>query len=149
MKQISILFLLVTTTLFSEIGYVEPWGKDAQMVSHHSALPQMPQKAGFMTRMALQVILFRQKVLSPADGPRSHFRPSSSQYMLLAMKEHGLFKGYIMGCGKIKRSGSIAPQSIMDKSISGIPRALQRKEDLLLGKRVPDGCFVSFAAFSL
>jgi len=103
MKRLSILFLFMTTSLFSEIGYVEPWGKDAQMVSHHSAVPQMPEKAGFMTRMALQVILFRQKVLSPADGPRSHFRPSSSQYMLLAMKKHGLLKGYIMGCDRLLR----------------------------------------------
>ena len=106
MRALSILFLLMTLPLFSEIGYVEPWGKDAEMVSHLIGAPPLPKKAGFITRMALQVILFRQNVLSPVDGPRSHFRPSSSQYMFQAMREHGFIKGYVMGCDRLLRENS-------------------------------------------
>jgi len=37
------------------------------------------------------------------DGPRSHFRPTSSRYMLLAMRRYGFIKGYIMGCDRLLR----------------------------------------------
>lgn len=105
-RALFIVFLFMTFSLFSEIGYVEPWGKDAEMVSHLTGALPLPEKTGFITRMALQVILFRQKVLSPVDGPRSHFRPSSSQYMFQAMREHGFIKGYIMGCDRLLRENS-------------------------------------------
>jgi len=103
MKILCALFIFLMVSLFSEIGYVEPWGKEADMVSHQTPFFPELKKPGFMTRMALQVILFRQKVLSPVDGPRSHFRPSSSQYMFQAMREHGFIKGYIMGCDRLLR----------------------------------------------
>ena len=101
---IATLFLLLSATLFAEIGYVEPWGKDTEIVSRHSLEP-FPElkKPGLLSRMAFQAILFRQKVLSPADGPRSHFRPSSSQYMFQAIRENGFLKGYIMGCDRLMR----------------------------------------------
>jgi putative component of membrane protein insertase Oxa1/YidC/SpoIIIJ protein YidD len=53
--------------------------------------------------MARQVILFHQKVISPTDGPRSHFRPCSSQYMKLCMMKHGFTKGFLMGCDRLLR----------------------------------------------
>lgn len=104
MKALYGLLLFLTIPLFSEIGYVEPWGKDYKLVpSLKNASLEAKKKPDLITRMALQVILFRQRVLSPADGPRSHFRPSSSQYMFQAMKEQGFIKGYIMGCDRLLR----------------------------------------------
>lgn len=98
------LFLLwLTVPLFSEIGFVEPWGKDQELIPQSSHFPPMPEKPNFLTRMAEGVILFHQNIISPVDGPRSHFRPTSSRYMLLAMKRHGFIKGYIMGCDRLLR----------------------------------------------
>ncbi|NDB83585.1 MAG: membrane protein insertion efficiency factor YidD [Alphaproteobacteria bacterium] len=49
------------------------------------------------------IIQFHQKILSPVDGPRSHYRPTSSRYMQLAMYKHGFIKGFIMGCDRLLR----------------------------------------------
>jgi len=98
-------FFAALLPLFSELGYIEPWGKEAEMIL--SLPPPSPpterDRTEIMTYLALQVVLFRQKVLSPADGPRSHFSPTSSQYMLDAIKTHGLLKGYVMGCDRLLR----------------------------------------------
>lgn len=94
---------LLFAPLSAEIGYHEPWGKDAELVPHLSRIPPLPLRKGFWTKIAEQVILFHQNVLSPVDGPRSHFRPSSSQYMLLAMRRHGFIKGFVMGCDRLLR----------------------------------------------
>ena len=53
--------------------------------------------------LAEKIILFHQNIISPVDGPRSHFRPTSARYILLAMRRHGFFKGYIMGCDRLLR----------------------------------------------
>ena len=97
------LFCVATATLSAEIGYQEPWGKDAELVPHHSRIPQAPASKGVWTKLAEQVILFHQNVLSPVDGPRSHFRPTSSRSMLLAMRRHGFIKGFVMGCDRLLR----------------------------------------------
>ena len=97
------LFLLLFPLLLSaHPGYHEPWGKDADLQPEDtkSALYPPPSTA---TKIARQVILFHQKVLSPIDGPRSHFKPCSSQYMKLAMMKHGFCKGFIMGCNRLLR----------------------------------------------
>ncbi|MDJ0651630.1 MAG: membrane protein insertion efficiency factor YidD [Simkaniaceae bacterium] len=102
MKKIIVL-LLFFCPLFAEVGFTHPWGKDQELVPSQSLIPPVPQKRGFMTRLSESVILFHQKILSPVDGPRSHFRPTSSRYMLLAMRRHGFIKGYIMGCDRLLR----------------------------------------------
>ena len=102
-RIILICFSLYTSFLFSEIGYQEPWGKDSELVPRPSRIPSLPAKKSFSTKLAEQVILFHQNVLSPIDGPRSHFRPTSSRYMLLAMRRHGFIKGFVMGCDRLLR----------------------------------------------
>jgi uncharacterized protein len=102
MKKIVVLSLFFFP-LFAEIGFVQPWGKDEELIPSKSLIPPVPQKKGLMTRFAESVILFHQNILSPVDGPRSHFRPTSSRYMLLAMRRHGFIKGYIMGCDRLLR----------------------------------------------
>jgi len=93
--------LLIPFCLFAH--YSEPWGKDHNLrvpeeknIPHHSV----------GTRIADLIIDFHQKVISPVDGPRSHFRPSSSQYMRQAMHNYGFFKGFIMGCDRLLRENN-------------------------------------------
>ena len=50
-----------------------------------------------------KVILFHQNVLSEADGPRSSFRPTSSRYMLLAIRRYGLAEGLLRGFDRLMR----------------------------------------------
>lgn len=52
------------------------------------------------------LIHFHQNVISPADGPRSSYFPSSSQYTLEAMRKYGFFTGFIMGCDRLMRENS-------------------------------------------
>jgi putative component of membrane protein insertase Oxa1/YidC/SpoIIIJ protein YidD len=84
--------------------YQEPWGKDSKLV--HQEETKGTDHTSIGTKIAGLVIDFHQKVISPVDGPRSHFRPSSSQYMRQAMKNYGFFKGYIMGCDRLLRENS-------------------------------------------
>ncbi len=103
--------LLLALCLFSAAlqarpGYFEPWGKDADL-SYPSQTPaEAPQQRSLFVKAAEQIILFHQNVLSPVDGPRSHFRPSSSQYMLLAMRKYGFFTGFALGCDRLQRENS-------------------------------------------
>ena len=56
--------------------------------------------------LATKAIRFHQIFISPAQGPRSGFYPTSSQYTLLAMQHYGFLKGYIMGCSRLTRENS-------------------------------------------
>lgn len=49
------------------------------------------------------MIRFFQVYISPIDGPRSSFYPTSSQYALEAIQKHGIFKGIAMGCDRLMR----------------------------------------------
>ncbi len=87
--------------LFGEIGYIEPWGKDHDLFNER--VPEPKKSSGIVSKAAEAVILFHQNVISPADGPRSHFRPTSARYMLLCIRRYGLIKGFIMGCDRLQR----------------------------------------------
>jgi uncharacterized protein len=84
-------------------GYFEPWGKDSELISKNPPPHSDPFQHSLSVKLAEQVILFHQNVLSKVDGPRSHFRPTSSRYMLLSMRKHGFIKGFIMGCDRLLR----------------------------------------------
>ena len=94
-------------TLFSWTAFfleADPWGKDVDLV--HRPLPICTTSNEPSSRLAnwgIQAIRFHQTVISPADGPRSHYIPSSSQYTLEAMKKCGFFKGFILGCDRLMR----------------------------------------------
>lgn len=97
--KIALLFL--ATALFGQPGYFEPWGNDAALKT--PSPPAQAETLSLATRVADAVIAFHQQVISPVDGPRSHYRPSSSQYMHLAMHRYGFLKGFIMGCDRLLR----------------------------------------------
>lgn len=99
-------FLLLTPAfLFAEIGYVEPWGKDAKIQAEHIKHQKYSEPPIF-TQLVKGLISFHQKHLSKTTGPRSHFRPSSSQYTMEAIQAYGLLKGWLMGCDRIMRENA-------------------------------------------
>ncbi len=101
---LSCLCIILSSTCFAAKGYQEPWGKGAHLaVKAKTASHIPPPRKDLPSRMAEVLIAFRQNVLSQADGPRSHFRPSSSEYMKLAIRRHGFVKGYLMGCDRLMR----------------------------------------------
>lgn len=84
-------------------GYFEPWGTDANLhilKDQEKAPLQTESTAVFISK---KIILFHQRVLSPVDGPRSHFYPCSSRYMKMAMTQHGFIQGFLMGCDRLLR----------------------------------------------
>ncbi len=93
--------LLFSFHLLAYPGYFEPWGKDCELRA--PAAPKAKKEVSLATKIADAVIRFHQEVISPVDGPRSHYRPSSSQYMHQAMHNYGFLKGFIMGCDRLLR----------------------------------------------
>lgn len=96
-----ILLLCFSLCLYGHPGYFEPWGNDSDLLP--AVAVQENPKPSIATRVADAVIRFHQEVISPVDGPRSHFRPTSSRYMQLAMQRYGFVKGFIMGCDRLLR----------------------------------------------
>ncbi len=97
---------LLLLPFFAEIGYVEPWGKDAKISPRPEKTETEQKKLSPMGRVAEKTILFHHNVLTHISGPRSHFRPTSSQYMLEAIRKYGFFKGYVMGCDRLLRENA-------------------------------------------
>ncbi len=88
--------------LFSMPGYHLPWGKDSDL--HYQHPSQKTSESLSPPAQAMETLIwFHQNIISPVDGPRSHYRPSSSSYMMQAIRKHGFFKGYIMGCDRLLR----------------------------------------------
>jgi putative component of membrane protein insertase Oxa1/YidC/SpoIIIJ protein YidD len=95
---------LIPACLFAKPGYHEPWGKDSAVkLQNNDCSKHSKAKASVAVAVADQIIKFHQQVISPVDGPRSHYRPTSSRYMQLAMQRHGFIKGFVMGCDRLLR----------------------------------------------
>lgn len=83
-----------------------PWGKDADLALKRPASSSVSPPPSFLARLGDQAVRFHQEVISPADGPRSHFIPSSSQYTRDAIHKYGFFSGVMMGCDRLMRENS-------------------------------------------
>lgn len=83
----------------------DPWGKDADLAYRKTEKPCAKDSCPtpLLGRFAEVMISFHQNIISPADGPRSNFIPSSSQYTLDAMRKYGFFQGFCMGCDRLMR----------------------------------------------
>lgn len=96
-------------SLFATLSFEKPWGKDSDLIYEKNCPEELlkdlkeGKKFSLLGKMANKIIIFKQKVISPVDGPRSHFRPTSSRYMQLAIYRYGFFKGFIMGCDRLLR----------------------------------------------
>ncbi|MDP1835207.1 MAG: membrane protein insertion efficiency factor YidD [Chlamydiales bacterium] len=100
--------LLLALLSLSILAYAEePWGCDADLScrSHcrQIAATQPEIHNGPLERATRTLVTFHKKVVSPADGPRSHFKPSSSEYMLHAVEKHGFCYGFLLGCDRLMR----------------------------------------------
>ncbi len=86
----------------------DPWGKDADLSRKPLKCSSTPSQCPtpVIGSLAEFLIGFHQEVISPADGPRSHFLPSSSQYTLDAMRKYGFIKGLTMGCDRLMRENN-------------------------------------------
>lgn len=100
------LLLLLPIIAHARPGYYEPWGKDADLKPFSEPVSVPSPKHSFSVKAAEKVIRFHQNVLSPVDGPRSHFIPSSSGYMLQSMQKHGFILGFFHGCDRLMRENS-------------------------------------------
>lgn len=99
-------FFILTTAIFAaQVLQADPWGKDADMVQKKAPKQccEEQRPTPILGKFAEIMITFHQEVISPADGPRSNFIPSSSQYTLDAMKKYGFFQGFCMGCDRLMR----------------------------------------------
>jgi putative component of membrane protein insertase Oxa1/YidC/SpoIIIJ protein YidD len=94
--------ILVFLLILSSPAFADVWGKDADLF-YPSKETQTAEQPLAGTESIIQ---FHQRVLSLADGPRSHYYPSSSSYMLLSMKKHGLLQGFFLGCDRLMRENS-------------------------------------------
>jgi len=101
-----LLLLLPICSLLALPGYHLPWGKDADLHYQHNSPPAPPSIPSPLAQGMHGLIWFHQNIISPVDGPRSHYKPSSSSYMREAIHKHGFFKGYIMGCDRLLRENS-------------------------------------------
>lgn len=99
--RFSFLCLLIPFTLCCHEPFSEPWGRDADLKMPQKQI--VKKKPNAAVRVANAIIRFHQNVISPVDGPRSHFRPTSSRYMQLAMQRYGFVKGFLMGCDRLLR----------------------------------------------
>lgn len=106
--KIKIIFVILNLALFCLGSLIcdEPWGKDADLIGARSCAKVETPSHGFLVKFGEKLVRFHQEIISPADGPRSHFIPSSSQYALDAMHKYGFFTGYIMGCDRLMRENN-------------------------------------------
>jgi putative component of membrane protein insertase Oxa1/YidC/SpoIIIJ protein YidD len=81
-----------------------PWGKDASLARSYQKKHDLKPSA--LAVQAGTLISFHREVISPADGPRSHFLPSSSQYTFQAMYTYGFGYGFLAGCDRLMRENS-------------------------------------------
>jgi hypothetical protein len=100
-----LVLLLLPLSVWARPGYFEPWGKDADLRVATAQEAEAP-KLSLPARLMEKAIWLRQHVLSPTDGPRSHFRPTSSEYMRRAIHKYGFLQGYLMGCDRLMRENS-------------------------------------------
>ena len=99
--RITILAIFIPLLIIVKEPFQEPWGKDSDLATPKTHSPV--SKPGIGVKIADAIIRFHQNVITQVDGPRSHFRPTSSRYMQLAMQRYGFLKGYLMGCDRLLR----------------------------------------------
>ena len=62
-----------------------------------------------MKDFVLKAIRFYQRKISPLFGPKCRFYPTCSSYTVTAIERFGLFKGTLLGIGRISRCNILFP----------------------------------------
>jgi uncharacterized protein len=83
---------------------IEPWGVDSGLayLKKEKSESEKPRQT-LAQKSCRAMIRFFQVYISPIDGPRSSYYPTSSQYALEAIQKHGVLKGIGMGCDRLLR----------------------------------------------
>ncbi len=81
---------------------ISPWGVDQDLCWKKREQAQL-RSAPMQRELCVSMIHFFQQYISPIDGPRSHFYPTSSQYALEAIQKYGACKGIALGCDRLLR----------------------------------------------
>ena len=91
------------------VCFATPFGKDADLVKPTKPMTKLKQIEekdrieGMGVSLSRALIRFHHEVITPIDGPRSHFLPSSSQYTLDGIEKYGFIDGWILGCDRLLR----------------------------------------------
>lgn len=105
LKKIPFLLILIALPLLAD-----PWGKDADIIratpSSCTIGAEPKCDTPLLGPFAEIMIGFHQNVISPIQGPRSHYNPSSSHYTLQAMREYGFLRGFVLGCDRLMRENN-------------------------------------------
>lgn len=56
-----------------------------------------------MRQILVAMVRFYQEAISPLFPPSCRYYPTCSNYMIAAIKKHGAFWGFLMGCARILR----------------------------------------------
>ncbi len=100
---LSLITCKLSATYFAESGNM-PWGCDVELVDiKQDRVENQKPKLTAAQKSCRSMIRFFQVYISPIDGPRSSFYPTSSQYALEAIQKHGVLKGIGMGCDRLLR----------------------------------------------
>lgn len=98
---------MIIKILIPILAFSGPWGKDADLCkSKKPTVTQQYCETPVLGMLSETVVSFHKKVISPSDGPRSHHRPTSSQYMLDATRKYGFCQGFMMGCDRLMRENA-------------------------------------------
>ncbi len=95
MRWLAISFILFSSACVAE----DPWGRDADLLEPRCKLARPATR----TSIAQALIQGYQCYISPSNGPRSSYVPSSSQYTLEAMRCYGFYWGWLYGCDRLMR----------------------------------------------
>lgn len=82
---------------------IEPWGADWELSRKRHATSAVVHPPTPVQNFCVSCIHFFQDHISPIDGPRSSFYPTSSQYTLEAIQKYGACKGIALGCDRLLR----------------------------------------------
>ncbi len=103
---LSLLMCKLYATSYFESGNT-PWGYDEDLLlcKREKVVRETP-KLTVGQKSCRAMIRFFQVYISPIDGPRSSFYPTSSQYTLEAIQKYGVLQGIGMGCDRLLRENS-------------------------------------------
>lgn len=87
------------------LGAEEPFGQDVDLMHPRVSMPKKTSLP-LGKKIARSLIAFHQDVISPADGPRSHYYPSSSEYTKQAILKYGFVCGFLLGCDRLMRENN-------------------------------------------
>lgn len=98
--------MLFNFSLIHSVISEEPWGKGSSLEQAGKQQKVLQPMHSIFGTFFEKAIAFHRDVISPVDGPRSHYRPTSSRYMLYSMRKHGVISGFIRGCDRLIRENS-------------------------------------------